>query len=150
MGVPMRGLRDFRGREGEGTNLSRDKRFVEAGCEFTAADQSRADWLETMGHAMPVKAAKAPAIAPREAAVRNPAEEAGPLAAAGGGTGAADAASSSAPAPAPPKPPSARPKAARTSSRSTRASASPPSPKPSTGATGRGGGRLRARPASKG
>jgi hypothetical protein len=50
----MMALRDFRGRDGEGTTLSKDRRFVEAGAEFTPTDEKRANWLETMGLAIPV------------------------------------------------------------------------------------------------
>jgi hypothetical protein len=99
MTIKMKAQRDFRGRDGEGTNLASDRRLVEAGGEMTVADQGRANWLEVHGLAIPVGHLAA-APAPRAATVQNLAEEAGPLASAGGQTGAEAAASSSPAAPA--------------------------------------------------
>lgn len=83
----MKALRDFRGRDGEGTNLAADRRFVEAGCEFRVGDDPRANWLEQKGHAIPVSAIKYDPPVARPAVIQNGGPEIDPLDQAGGGTG---------------------------------------------------------------
>jgi hypothetical protein len=145
----MMALRDFRGRDGEGTTLSKDRRFVEAGAEFTPTDEKRANWLETMGLAIPVTK-QTDTSAARPATVKNEAADTGPLASPGGKTGEAEQPSSSPQVPAPAtstsKPAATKP----ITSRSMKATASPRGQKRSTPATVRGGGKKAGSPRSKG
>jgi hypothetical protein len=98
MPIKMKALKDFRGRPGEG-NTGRSDRVVETGVEFGAADQKRADWLESQGLAVPMfvqKAATVP-LNKMEPAPANKAAAAGPLDLIGGRTGAPSDASSLSP-----------------------------------------------------
>lgn len=83
---PMKAMKDFRGREGEGKN-----RMVEAGVEFTVASKGRANDLEVRGLAVPVKRVsdKKPEVETAVSPVQNEASETGPLGSLGGETGAA-------------------------------------------------------------
>lgn len=96
MTIRMRALTDFRGRHGEGNGPGND-RMVEAGPDFTVADQARADDLQRRGLAIPLPPAKTerPHLNKMESTLENKAAAAGPLPLTGGRTGAGEAASSS-------------------------------------------------------
>lgn len=84
--IPMKALKDFRGREGEGRH-----RMVEAGVEFLVTTQGRANDLEARGLAVPaVRLSKRKAEVEMTTTVnpvKNEASDSGPLGSAGGPTG---------------------------------------------------------------